>query len=402
MKRRIFINRYFYPDHSATSQLLTDLAFEMAREPGRVMVITSRQRYDDPDAEMAAAETVNGVDIRRVWTSRFGRGRLLGRAFDYLTFYLSAAWNLLLLARRGDVIIAKTDPPLLSVIAAVIAKLKGAVLVNWVQDMFPEVASELGVKGLRHVEPLLRRLRNLSFDAARVNVALGDRMADRIIREGIQPAKVAVIHNWSGIPAEAATAPGENPIRTQWDLNGKFIVGYSGNMGRAHDFATIIDAATLLRNERHITFLFIGGGAGEEWIRGQVRERGLGNVLFKPYQNRERLSETLSLPDVHLITLRPELEGLIVPSKFYGIAEVGRATVFVGDPSGEIPKILNQERCGFVVEDGDAAGLASRIKWLAENRGELAACGLRARNVFRRRFDRRIALARWKELLELA
>ena len=112
----IFINRYFYPDHSATSQILTDLAFFLADQGREVHIITSRQRYDDPTAQLVAFEVVRQVQVHRVWTSRFGRAGLLGRAFDYLSFYLSAGWRAWRLTRRGDLLVSKTDPPLASVL----------------------------------------------------------------------------------------------------------------------------------------------------------------------------------------------------------------------------------------------------------------------------------------------
>ena len=121
--------------------MLSDLAFDLARQGERVTVITSRQRYDAPNVALPAKETIDGVEIFRVWTSRFGRQNLIGRSADYLSFYVTAAWTLLRLARRGDIVIAKTDPPMLSVIAAPIARLRGARLVNWLQDIFPDFDS---------------------------------------------------------------------------------------------------------------------------------------------------------------------------------------------------------------------------------------------------------------------
>ena len=141
----IFVNRYFYPDHSATSQVLTDIAFGLAAKGYRVRVVTSRQRYSDRSAQLPPRERVRGVEVHRVWTTRFGRSGLPGRAVDYLAFHLASAWTLWRLARAGDVIIAKTDPPMLSVTAAPVARLRGAKLVNWLQDIFPEVAQALGL-----------------------------------------------------------------------------------------------------------------------------------------------------------------------------------------------------------------------------------------------------------------
>src|SRR5215470_9601480 len=133
-----FANRYFHPDHSATSQLLSDLAFALAAEGRAVAVVTSRQRYDAPRDTLAPRQSIDGVEIYRVWTSRFGRSNLFGRAIDSATFYLSASWCLWRLVRRGDVVIAKTDPPMLSVIAGPLCRRRGARIVNWLQDIFPE------------------------------------------------------------------------------------------------------------------------------------------------------------------------------------------------------------------------------------------------------------------------
>src|SRR5688572_28796716 len=110
--RLIFINRYFHPDHSATSQMLSDLAFALADRGHEVAVITGRQRYDAPTDTLPPRETASGVAIHRVWTTRFGRANLIGRTIDYATFYLTAGWRLWRLARPGDVVVAKTDPPM--------------------------------------------------------------------------------------------------------------------------------------------------------------------------------------------------------------------------------------------------------------------------------------------------
>ena len=141
----VFVNRYFSPDISATSQMLTDLAFGLARRGWRVRVVTSRQRYDDPGARLPPREILDGVVVDRIPTTRFGRTSLFGRAIDYLTFYLSAAWTLLRVIREGDVVVAKTDPPLLSILTTPIVRLRRAIAVNWLQDLFPEVATGVGL-----------------------------------------------------------------------------------------------------------------------------------------------------------------------------------------------------------------------------------------------------------------
>src|SRR5262249_51843770 len=141
----IFLNRFFFPDHSATSQILSDLAFHLAEAGRDVHVITSRQQYDNPHAVLPEAETIRGVRVHRIATTRFGRKHLPGRALDYLSFYASLQSVLRELATPGTIIVAKTDPPLLSIPAMIVARRKRAQLINWLQDIYPEIASLLGV-----------------------------------------------------------------------------------------------------------------------------------------------------------------------------------------------------------------------------------------------------------------
>jgi len=395
----VFLNRFFHPDHSATSQMLSDLAFHLAGCGHAVHVVTSGQRYEDPAAALPGAESVLGVEVHRVWTTRFGRDRLLGRAIDYLSFYLSAGLRLACLARRGDIIVAKTDPPLISVPAAIVARLRGARLVNWLQDVFPETAERLGVRIAQGpLGALVRGLRTLSLRAAATNVVLGERM--RAVVEGLAPGTVVVIHNWADAVAIQPVGPESNPLRDAWGLAGKFVVGYSGNMGRAHEFRTVLGACERLRGESGIIFLFIGAGSQRAWLEREAMARGLTNVVFRPYQPRPALAESLSTADVHLVSLQPCLEGLVVPSKFYGIAAAGRPVIFVGEGDGEIARLIAAAGCGTTVPVGSAAALAAAIRALRDDPARVAMMGNAARHLLEARFDRRLAMARWEAMLE--
>src|SRR5262249_8429579 len=152
------------------------------------------------------------------------------------------------------------------------------------------------------------------------NVVLGSLMAKRIQEEGISQERIRVIQNWADGEAIQPVSRADNQLRRDWGLAGQFVVGYSGNMGQAHEFKTVIDAAELLQTATHVTFLFVGDGNSREWMERESERRRLKNVQFRPYQPVDRLRYSLGLPDVHLISLRPQLEGLIVPSKFYGVA----------------------------------------------------------------------------------
>ncbi len=413
----IFLNRFFFPDHSATSQMLSDLAFALAERGGDVAVIASRQRYDAPADRLAPRQTVNGVTVYRVWTSRFGRANLLGRALDYASFYLAAAWQLWRLARSGDVVIAKTDPPMLSVVAAAMCWLRGARLVNWLQDIFPEAAEALRVGGhaARLPYALMRWLRNRSLRGASMNVVLGECMAARVAGLGISRDQVRVIPNWADGTIIVPKDHEANALRADWGLTGKFVVGYSGNLGRAHEIDTLLDAMAIVESagaptttagdvsrHRPILWLFIGNGALFEPLKAEVAGRGLSSVRFKPYQPSALLSQSLSAADVHLVSLRPELEGLIVPSKFYGICAAGRPTIFVGDRDGEIARLVALHDCGRTIATGDGAGLARTVLDLAANPAGCRHMGERARRAFDAEFDKSIAMARWEKLFGMS
>jgi colanic acid biosynthesis glycosyl transferase WcaI len=407
--RIIFINRFFYPDYSATSQLLSELAFGLAKRGFRITIITSRQSYETPTAPLLRRECISKVHVWRVWTSRRGRQRLFGRSLDYLTFYVAAGWRVWQLARPKDIIVAKTDPPMLSTVIAPVARLRKAYLVNWLQDIFPEIAEALNIGGSlgRRAAGVLRPLRNWSLRSAETNVVVGQSMSTHLKKLGITPGRIRVVSNWSDGNL-IAPVPGTNELRGQWVPKDHFVVGYAGNLGLAHDFDTIVEAMRLLHERatnsakhditRVILFIFVGGGAQRVRLEQEVIQRRINNVRFHPYQPRERLAEALCLADVHLVSLHPSLEGLIVPSKFYAVAAAARPTIFIGEKSGEIARLLQQFECGFTVNPGDGIGLVNRILQLVDNPQLCTTMGARARAAFEEHWDKSIAIDKWERI----
>lgn len=396
----VVVNRYYHPDQSASSQLLTDLTRALSRAGFDMHVICSRQRYDDPNARLPAQEYVDGVAVHRVWTSRFGRAKLLGRALDYASFYASSWFTMLRLLRRGDIAVAKTDPPLLSIVAMAAAKLKGAQLINWLQDVFPEVASVLGANPLpRPLNALLRRLRDRSLRAARLNIVLGQRMRERLLQLGIAGDKIRIIENWAETDVGPPKAVAQSALRARINVSDKFVVGYSGNLGRAHEFQTVLEAAQILHNDPDIVFLMVGGGAAMTQLAQVVEERKLENFRFLPYQPRESLADALAAADVHWVSLIPALEGLIVPSKFYGILAAARPVIFIGDRDGEIAREIAACACGATVARAAAHDLVRLLlDWKADpDRRE--RMGRRGYECYQERFCAARAFAAWIEIL---
>lgn len=399
MRKIIFVNRFYRPDHSATAQLLTDLAENLAENGLTVHVVTSRQSYQNANANLPAQETIAGVDIHRTWSSQFGRSNLFGRTFDYLSFYFSSFFKLIFLVKRSDILVIKTDPPMLSVIGAVVAKAKGAKLINWLQDLFPEVAKELGIRLNRPLYSMLKALRNWSLRAADCNVALGELMAERVdicTKNAIATKKTLIIPNWVIDADLKPIIARNNSLRVEWQLSEKFVVGYSGNLGRAHDYHTIHRTALALQKHPSIVFLFVGDGAGTIELRSLVKRDGLKNIVFMPYQPKEKLNLSLAAADVHWVSLDPKLEGMIVPSKAYGIFAVGKPLIFIGANDGEISRLIKKNSCGAVIAPGDSKTMEELLLKISVNQKLLATMSDNSRRLYEREFKYGNSIAKWQ------
>lgn len=396
--RVIIANRFFSPDQSATSRMVSSLARGLAGRGFEVHVVASRQSYDGTTLYPPRG-VESGAMVHRVWTTNFGRRRLFGRAVDYLTYHLSLAWRVRRLARSGDIAIACTDPPLASVtvLAAILGT--GARLVNWLHDLFPEAATRLGlVNDHSHLCGTLIWLRNLSLRRAACNVTPIPAMATHLISLGIPAPSFTVIRQWSEGDAIHPVPPTENDLRREWGLEGKVVIGYSGNFGRIHEFDTLLNAASRLANRDDLAFLFIGDGQRRAFVEAEVARRGLRNVVMKPLQPVSVLAKSLSAADLHLVSLLPALEICSVPSKFYGVLAAGRPTLFVGDGDGEIARSVDRFGCGYSVRIGDDARLAQCIAELADQPALRQSMGQRARDAFEREFQESAGIDAWERV----
>jgi glycosyltransferase involved in cell wall biosynthesis len=226
-------------------------------------------------------------------------------------------------------------------------------------------------------------------------------MADRLLQLGVVRARINVIPNWCNDELIVPVDPSKNPLREKWDLRDKFVVGYSGNLGRAHEFETVLAAAERLRNRTDIVFLFIGSGHRMTELSRRVAAQGLSERFrFRPYQDDDSLKFSLSVADAHWVSLRPELEGLLVPSKFYGIAAAGRPVIAVTAHDGEIARLVTRHKCGIVVAPGEVQGMAKAIDQLATNKAMTAEMGCQARRMLDNNFSRRHAFERWHKVID--
>jgi colanic acid biosynthesis glycosyl transferase WcaI len=394
--RIIFLNRFYWPDEPATAQLLADLAKALAASGHEITVISSQPL----GSNRPAVETEAGVRILRVAGTHCGRRHLTGRAVDFATFLVAASWRLARTARRGDTLVAMTDPPMLGVAAWFIARLKGARCFQWVQDIYPEVAMTLSPGPLIGLlGAILRPLRNFTWRRSAGCVALGQDMADFIARAGVAKNKISIIANWAPAGLEVLTADGAHALRRTWGLQEKFVVAYSGNLGRVHDLDPVLALAAALRDEPGIAFVFIGGGAQRASLERNAIAQGLANVQFRPAQPRRHLAETLAIGDVHLVTLHPACAALVFPSKLYGIAAVGRHVLFIGPRDCELARLVTGQKLGAAFARDDISAMASAVRQLARDPARVTAAGQSAADFSRREGRLSHAATKWTELL---
>lgn len=397
----ILVNRYAFPDQSATSRMITSIASALAQRGHDVVVLTSRHFHNEQQTVLPPEEVVSGVRIVRLSTSHFGRQKLAGRAIDYLFFHLSAFGWLLRHASRDDIAIVCTDPPFLSVTSAIALRLRGATMVNWIMDLFPETAIELGLfKRWPIIGKVARGLRNWSIGTSAVVACPTTTMADYLRNHLSSRSHIIVMQHWSDGNEIFPIAAPDNTLRDEWNLKDKLVVGYSGNFGRAHDFSTIMEAASLLKDQPDICFLMIGNGHQHAAIVDAAKKRGLKNMIFKPLQPAEKLARSLCVADAHLVSLLPQLEHCIIPSKFYGILAAGRPTLFIGDLNGEVARVIDAYGCGETIAIGDGQKLAATICELRDDVAKREQMGVTARRVMVNDYSYDQAMDKWCNLLD--
>ncbi len=399
-KQLVCVHYYFYPDNSAGSQMLSDISFYLSSNSFEVTVITSRYvRYDVEDKTLINYEEINGVNVYRVWSSNFGRRRIINRVINYITLEISLMIKLFQIVKQNDTVLLLTEPPFFNIIAYPIIRLKKGVVVNWVQDLFPEVAVSAGLFSKSSlINRSLTTLRNFIFKKADKNIVIGNTMLDYLVSIGISNNTIKIV-NWSKGGEIFPISHNDNQIRKDWGLEGKFVIGYSGNLGRAHDVSTILAVIDKLKFNNNILFLFIGCGDGFDTVKQYAAKNKLNNIMFKPYQNRDLLPLSLNIADVHWVTLDPKMEGFIVPSKFYGILAAGKPVIFIGDREGEIARDIRKGECGESVIIGNYKRLEEIIKQYSNNVTLLSALGQNSRKLFEEKYQFHISAVKFYNLL---
>jgi len=363
--RITLVNQAFHPDVVSSGQHLTDLAVALAERGHDVTVVTSRRAYDDSTKTFPKYELWRGIKIYRVFNTGFGKRAKWRRAADFLTFLISCCWRLMLLP-KPDVVVALTSPPLVSVIAAAFAKLRGAKFCYWIMDLNPDEAIAAGwLSPDSFAAKWLERLSRFSLRRAAKVVVLDKFMQQRILAKDIPVNKIAVIPPWSHDSEVKFDAAGRAQFRKTHGLENKFVIMYAGNHSPCHPLDTILAAAkTLAANDPEIHFAFVGGGSEQRRVKSFAAENKLPNILCLPYQPLEQLAGVLSAADLHLVVMGDPFVGLVHPCKAYNLLRVNAAILYMGPRPSHISEILDELNGllpGAATPHGDAAAAVKSI-----------------------------------------
>lgn len=401
----VILNQYYAPDVASTGHLLHELATELAGQGFSVKVLTSRPSYGPPETwvDCPMRETLDGVDVRRLWTTRFSKDNLLGRITNYVSFMGQLFLRVLLTSRRDTVYLYTTNPPFLSIIGALVSLVRTHRYVHLLHDAYPQMATWVGtIKRGGAIERAWHLVNRLCYGRCREAIVLCQKAKGLVCETYRVPReKVHVIPNWADGDELRRREKRDSRFAAQHGLLDRFVVMYSGNLGLYYEFETILDAAEKLR-DTPFKLVLIGAGGKKQWIADQIRARGLdasGTAVLLPYVPFEELPDSLSAADASLVTIAEGIEGISFPSKLYTSLAVGRPILALSEPDSELRELVNTQRVGRWAQLGDAATLATSIRGLMESPDECAAMGERSRRLFERAFTKERCAAKYAEVL---
>ena len=380
--RIVVLCPHFAPDVAPTGEVMTRLVEELAARGHHVEVVTALPWYRDHAVEPAwrghllRRETTAWGRVTRIhpFASRDKRN-LIARAAGFVAF-TAVATVVAAMGRRADVVMAMSPPLTLGPAGWLAGTLRRAPLVFNIQDVYPDVAVDVGALTDARVIRLARWLERFTYRRAAVVTVLSDDLADNVADRAGGRDRVAVIPNFVDAAA-IRPGPRTNGYRAEYGLGDRTVVMYAGNIGYSQPLGMVVEAARRLAGRDDLVFVVNGGGSGLEAL--EQAAAGLPNVVFAPLQPRERLPEVLAAADIHLVVLRSGVARSSVPSKTYSILAAGRPVLASIDAGSQVARMIEGAGAGLTVPPGDVDGFAHGVETLADDPEERAAMGARAR-----------------------
>lgn len=340
--KALFITQVFYPDTVATGQVLWDLADYMQQHECTVTVFTSKYAYEDKSKEYLSDEIVNGVTIKRLWQTRLGKGNVLYRIIDFLSFNISVFFKLLFISsKKYDVIIGTTVPPFLSFIGVFISKIKKIPFCYYVMDLQPELSIQSGlIKDKSITEKFFTKLGNYSIRNSNKLISLDQFMTSYLIKRGAKPDNILTVPIWPLIDEKYSGDRNSNSFRIENDFGNKIVIMYSGNHAYVHPLDTLLEVANELKDDSRFLFVFVGGGVRRADVTDFKLKHRLDNILQLEFQPRNKTHISLASSDIQVVVMGNNLVGYTHPNKIYGALFVGKPILYIGPIPSHISEIL--------------------------------------------------------------
>jgi colanic acid biosynthesis glycosyl transferase WcaI len=377
----VVLTPHFAPDTAPTGNVVTRIVEELSERGHEIEVITSLPWYRNHSIEpgfggrlVRREDTPWGEIIRLHPFPTSNKRAIARRAASFVAFSAVAA---LLGARGGKVdgVLAVSPPLTLGLDGWAIARARRAAYVFNIQDVYPDVAVELGVLKNPRVVQIAQALERFCYARADAVTVLSEDIAANLGRK-TDPSKIKLIPNFVDT-VRIKPSPRNNSYREQYGLIDKTVVMYAGNVGLSQSLELLLESAAALAHEEELAFVINGQGAAREGL--EYKARGLDNVHFIDAQPEERLPELLAAADIHVVALKKGLAASSVPSKTYSIMAAGRPMIASVDTGSEVARLIEGAGAGIAVPAEDAEAFTKAIRRLLDAPAEMDAMGASAR-----------------------
>lgn len=424
-KNFLVITQVFSPDPAAVGQYFDEAAQAIAGTGAKVTVLTANRGYDNPDEQFAAKEDRDGIRIRRLPFSSFGKASIPLRIFAQLSFLIQCILRGLFTPKLTDLLVS-TSPPMAAITAVIIGFFRPKLKVHyWVMDINPDQAVILGAFSPKHplvlaLDWLNRRMLKRAENVIALDRFMAERMEAKLTRPETELRRpITIIPPWPMDDYLETVPHSENQFRKEQRWEDKFVVMYSGNHSLVHPLDTILDAAEALRDDPRFLFAFIGGGKGKQAVEDRVAELNIescslnegsattnnkqqttSNLISLPYQPLDQIRFSLSAADLHIVSLGNNMSGIVHPCKIYGALSIGRPVLTLGPKESYLSDIIepatphsaegqSHSAAGWAIEHGDVdAAVAALTAAADQTQQERAAMGQRAQQIATKKFGR--------------
>jgi len=385
MANILILTLVFPPDSVSTAQIMGDLACDLKLFGHSVSVLTTTPHYNrDRESELRQPlknywgcllkkSNYNDISVFHTLMPKKGRSVFL-RLISWGVFHLLGTFVGITVIPKPDIIIAPSPPLTIGLSAWIIGWIRRASFIYNVQEIYPDIAINLGaIRNSLLIRSLFSLERFVYRKASRVTV-IASQMRERLLEKKVEPSKVVIIPNFVDL-SDFSPLTKDNAFSRKYDFHDKFLISYAGNMGPAQQLEVFIEAANILRKETGIHFLMLGDGTSQSALQRQIEDCNLPNFTLLPYQSFSLMPQVYAASDLCLVPLAPRAGSDSVPSKVYRIMACARPILAITDAKTDLGKLILDTKCGEVILPGQSDLLATAIREASCNSEKWSQCG---------------------------